>query len=68
MAAMPSLPSLRSTAYTGRARKRREFSMPMFSGLRVASGSPEEARYAALGLLQTCVRTAASRQKKMPLS
>jgi hypothetical protein len=42
--------------------------MPMFSGLRMEFGPPGAERYAALGLLKTCVRTDASRQRKIPLS
>jgi hypothetical protein len=34
----------------------------------MAVGSPGDERYAALGLLKTCVRMVALRQKKTPLS
>lgn len=42
--------------------------MPMFRGLRMAAESPDDERYAALELAKTCVRTDASRQRKIPLS
>ncbi len=42
ISAIPARPSLRRTAYTGRARKRREFSRPMFSGLGMDEEEEEE--------------------------
>jgi hypothetical protein len=62
----PVRPSLRRAAYTGSARKRREFSRPMLRGLWMLEGPVD--RYAALGLLKTVVGMLGWRQKKMPVS
>lgn len=67
MSAMPSLPSLKRAAYTGRARNRREFSMPMFSGLWI-SELLCVVRYAAFGFWKTRDCKDALREKNIPAS
>lgn len=66
-AAIPGRPSLRSTAYAGSARNRREFSRPMFKGEGMLDGAPDE-RYAALGLVKADCKVRYDLVKKIPQS
>ena len=65
----PVRPYEMRVAYTGRPLKRREFSIPTFSGDWIALGAVTPVlKYAALGLWNTCRTRFGWRQKKKPQS